>query len=244
MANLRTIVLGMGLASANSLGSASAADVYPTGGGYKDYGYATVWEGPYFGIHGGGAWGSVDVKDHDINYNTFSNGGSGAFGGGTIGWNWQFGQIVYSAELDLGVMDISHTSTDPLDPTVKAHIDSGVYGDIAGRVGYAFDRTLVYAKGGFGFFNGPGTVKSSSIPDETYKTQSFYGWTAGAGLEYKITPNWSIKAEYLHFDVGDDTEHYINGGNPGGARWNTAVSIDTLKAGVNYEILDIREPLK
>ena len=51
--------------------------------------------------------GNLDVTDPAGK--TFSNNGSGALYGGTMGYNWQFGRIVYSAELDLGIADASHT---------------------------------------------------------------------------------------------------------------------------------------
>jgi outer membrane immunogenic protein len=211
------------------------------GAGSKDGAYIPLWNGPYFGVHGGAGWGTVDVTDADgfRGFNTFQNNGSGAFGGGTLGWNWQFGSVVTSAEIDLGVTDVSHSTADPLSPAVTAHMDTGVYGDITGRIGYAAGGGLIYAKGGFGFFNGSATVKAAQI-DTSFKSQSFTGWTLGAGVEYKITPSWSVKAEYLHFDFGSQEVHFIHGG----FRWDNTVSLDTVKAGLNYEVLEIPAPLK
>jgi outer membrane immunogenic protein len=239
MLHFRYALMGVTLTSALALASANAADL-SYGGEMKDPVYSPLWNGPYFGVHGGYASSSIDVKDKDIVGNTFSNDGTGGFGGGTIGWNWQFGHIVYSAEMDLGVNDVSHTSADPASPGVSGHIGSGVYGDIAGRVGYAFDRTLVYGKGGFGFFNGDATVRDSVVPDVSFKSQSFTGWTLGGGLEYKVTPTWSVKAEYLHFDLGDQQVHFVNSGT----RWDNSITIDTVKAGVNYHIVNSYVPLK
>src|SRR3979490_1100642 len=71
-------------------------------------------------FHGGYASSSVGVADIDGKGNTFSNDGSGAFGGGTIGYNWLFGHVVYGAEIDLGVLDVAHTSIDPALTTVSA----------------------------------------------------------------------------------------------------------------------------
>ncbi len=222
---------------------AHAADIYAGGGGYKDPGYAELWNGPYFGIHGGGAWSNVTVKDAD-NYsgsgpNSWRNDGSGAFGGGTWGWNWQFGRCVTSAEFDLGVLDVSHRSPDPVAPAIYAKQDYGFYGDATLRAGYTFDRTLLYVKGGFGWFNGSSTVVDPGV-DQTFKTQSYTGWTAGGGIEYKVTPNWSVKVEYLHFDFGDEEAKFVAAGT---LTINSA-SLATVKAGVNYEIVNSYTPLK
>jgi outer membrane immunogenic protein len=78
------------------------------------------------------------------------------------------------------------------------------------RVGYAFDRTLVYATGGVAFGkvsfsntdlefapNGAGFGTEASAASQTK-----VGWAAGAGLEYGLTPNWIVSAEYLHVDLG------------------------------------------
>jgi opacity protein-like surface antigen len=234
---LRNLCLGVTLIGVLALGPAHAADV-SYGDGLKDVGYLAIWNGPYFGVHGGGAWSSSNVTDVTVNGNTFGNDGSGAFGGGTIGYNWQFGRMVYSAEVDLGVLNVSHSAADPIVAGTVARQGAGVYGDITGRIGYAFDRTMIYAKGGFGFFNGDTRV--TSLTDYTYKSNSYTGWAAGAGVEYKMTPAWSVKVEYLHFDVGDTQIANIGNGN----RWNASMSLDTVKAGVNYEIIDTPAPLK
>jgi outer membrane immunogenic protein len=229
MRKLRLTVFGLAMAgSAFALPSANAADVYS--GGSKDplYASAPLWNGFYFGAHVGEVWGNLDVTDPAGK--TFSNDGSGALGGGTMGFNWQFGHVVYSAELDLGVADAGHSR-------LGSTIDEGVYGDITGRVGYAFDRTLLYAKGGFGFYNGNATIAVGG--DVSPKSQSFTGWTLGAGIEYKLTPAWSLKAEYLHYDFGGEPVTLASG-----ARYDNALTLDTIKAGVNYHVVDTYVPLK
>jgi outer membrane immunogenic protein len=229
MSKLCLKILGGALTSALALTSASAADLYNPG--FKDDpGFTAIWQGFYAGVNGGGAWGHLDVTGA----RAFSNDGSGAFGAGTLGYNWQRGNWVWGGELDIGVADIGHTSSAG---DVRSQLDTGVYGDITARVGYAFGRTLVYAKGGFAFFDGAATV---STPDETsVKSRSFTGWTAGAGLEYTLTPTWSVKTEYLHFDLGDEDVSL-----PTTGRWNNSLSFDTVKFGVNYHVLDTQTPLK
>lgn len=86
------------------------------------------------------------------------------------------------------------------------------FGTVRGRFGYAWDRFLVYGTGGYawahqeinrtqqiGTINGatPGTVESTSSITS--------GWTAGGGLEWAITPNWSFRAEYLHLDFASQS---------------------------------------
>jgi outer membrane immunogenic protein len=71
------------------------------------------------------------------------------------------------------------------------------------------------------------------------------GWTAGAGLEYLFAPNWTLKAEWLRYDLGSATysNGTLNGILTGSSTINfTDVSSSTVKftgdiarAGVNYK---------
>ena len=70
-----------------------------------------------------------------------------------------------------------------------------------GRVGYAFDRFLPYVTGGGAY----GDIKATSrtgagvaVPT----SESNFGWTFGAGLEYAFLGNWTAKLEYLYVDLG------------------------------------------
>ena len=72
-----------------------------------------------------------------------------------------------------------------------------------GRFGYAFDRVLIYGKGGAAFtrdklnaeLTGPFAGTATGSFDRT-------GWVAGAGIEHRWTRNWAVKLEYLHYDLG------------------------------------------
>jgi len=87
------------------------------------------------------------------------------------------------------------------------------FGTIRARLGWAFDHFLVYATGGFAFggnnSSGGGAINYwapitplSSTPDATFyvgrSSTDDWGWTIGAGAEYAITNNWTIKGEYLY----------------------------------------------
>jgi outer membrane immunogenic protein len=189
------------------------------------------WAGFYIGGHVGGAWGTTDVTDFDEVIGKFKNNSSGAFGGGTIGYNFQTGNWVYGAEVDLGAMGLSHSTTQPGTTVIVSHIDSSFYMDATARLGYAYDKALFYAKGGYAFFDGP--VSITDIPETTVKASGLNGWTVGGGIEYKFAPAWSVKAEYQFFDFGTSglnivdspvvTDHYDN-----------KLTVQTVKAGVNY----------
>lgn len=238
-AGLAGLTFGSALVLASAAGN--AADMYRgDAGGYKDgpaYAPVTSWTGFYLGGHVGASWGDVDYRD------PFFGKGSGykgnysvdtkVFGGGQLGYNFQRGNFVYGVEIDLGYLNASGEA-DPF--KFKYSTTSGFYGDFTGRLGYAMDRTLIYAKGGAAVLNPDAKVHYN--PGSYSSSDAIWGWTAGGGVEYLLSPKWSIKGEYLHFEF-DSAEVVTSGGT---TRFDP--TIDTVKFGVNYHVGYGYEPLK
>jgi outer membrane immunogenic protein len=168
--------------------------------------------------------------------------GDGFLIGGTLGYNYQIGQVVFGLEGDLSYIDLGQSrfgGTSPLSVTLKQ--DMNYFGTVRGRLGYTFDRFLVYATGGLAFAD----TKSSTaigIPGSAWagsKSDTRFGWTLGAGVEYAITNNWSAKVEYLYYDLGkqDYSSPLISGPGLGAAVFGTTKSENRgniVRAGVNY----------
>ncbi len=102
---------------------ANAADLYAgAGGGLKDapfYAPAPAWAGFYFGANVGGAWGDLRATDVDgydgINVSAgdkWTNSTSGVLGGGQVGYNFQYGNVVFGPEADFGGIDLWHSRLD------------------------------------------------------------------------------------------------------------------------------------
>ena len=130
----------------------------------------------------------------------FSNGQSndGFVGGGQIGYNYQFtpgSGVVVGIEADAQYVDFGRSRNNSIltpgftavpgvtfvDPRGTASLD--YFGTVRGRLGYAFDRTLVYGTGGFAYGSGGGRdfgLTNSSRDD--FQT----GWAAGGGIEYAL----------------------------------------------------------
>jgi opacity protein-like surface antigen len=224
-------------------GTASAADVYS--GSLKDgpvY-LANTWTGFYIGGHFGAAWGRDKVRDLDdfVLQGSITKNDTGASGvyGLQTGYNWQRGNIVFGVEIDLGALDLNHRQNILFNDT-NASLNSGIYGDVTGRLGYSFGQSLIYAKGGFAFFDGKADVLDNGSARDT---NTFTGWTVGGGLEYALNPGWSVKAEYLHFDF--DKENSTIAFSSGDVfRFSHDLTVDTVKAGLNYHLGHGFEPLK
>jgi outer membrane immunogenic protein len=172
------------------------------------------WTGLYVGINGGGAWGNSQAS---VPFPSGSFDTSGGLVGGTVGYNWQMGQIVFGLE---GDADWSGIKGSAACAGTNCETRNDYLATIRGRVGYAFDRFLPYVTGGAAFGNVKNTVAGIGSTD-----QSNVGWTVGGGLEYAISGPWSIKAEYLYVDLGDS-------GSVLGSTSNFHENV--VRAGLNY----------
>lgn len=203
------------------------------------------WTGFYVGVHGGYAGGDLSVSDTNggVAPGPFDYRTRGGFGGGQAGYNFQTGNLVLGIEGDFSYLANSGKGIIG-SANAAAHQDltlgSGMLADVTGRVGFAAGPVLLYAKGGAAWFTGSAGQATTNPGYATTGTGQFSGWTAGAGAEYKLTQNISIKAEYQHFDFGSRDGYQTNVGDlssPIGYRFNNSTSLkfDTVKAGVNYQ---------
>ena len=139
----------------------------------------------------------------------------------------------------------------------------GLYGDITGRLGYAVDRVLFYAKGGAAFLNVD--IKANYIgqncstarncylhPNAPVNASTFnfeqsdtlWGWTAGGGIEYALSQEWSVKVEYQHFDFGSTSFRHDGTFDIPGTPWRSTLkgeaeisqTVDAVKVGVNFHL--------
>lgn len=233
-------------------GAASAADLAVRAAPV----YAPVfnWSGCYIGGYVGGAWTAENVKVLDVNgYNFLPldywsyDTDSSFIGGGTLGCNWQpvGSPFVIGLEGEVGAINIKGTGYDPYDPFLSINSTTKIgdwYGMITGRLGYAWDRVLVYAKGGVAFLDVETTVTDPIVNPGFIATnkESVATWTIGAGLEYAFNWNWSLKAEYMFIGLdnynacGFDAAG-VGSFGVGSYCWNHDVEgIHTAKVGLNY----------
>jgi outer membrane immunogenic protein len=156
----------------------------------------------------------------------FGDHNGGFIGGGQIGYNWQFNNWLAGFETDIQGLSSNKGGNSgtvvvpspafpafPLTETFNNQNRVDWLGTVRGRLGWlATPAFLIYGTGGLAY----GGVKASTAinqmiapPDPSIPASGFggvsetrAGWTAGGGFEWMFAPNWSVKAEYLFFDLG------------------------------------------
>jgi outer membrane immunogenic protein len=173
------------------------------------------WSGVYVGAHLGAAWGDVDWSGPAVT--RFVDGGrvsheldDGSLAGAHLGFNHQFGRWVGGAEVSLSGGDMEGSSENEIlgggDITTRTEIDKLFLATV--RLGYAWDRTLAYVKGGYasaevnlraaGEIDDVGEIAFSSSERQE-------GFTIGGGLEYALTNRVLLGLEYNRVDLGNAT---------------------------------------
>jgi outer membrane immunogenic protein len=216
-----------------------------------------TWTGFYVGVNAGAVFSTIDTTVSGTAANTianvaalrrpasFSQDKTGFIGGAQVGYNYQIGQIVLGAEADFQYTDTKKTSsflgTSGATSVFRSEMD--YLGTVRARVGYAFDRFMVYGTGGLAYADvkNRATFFSAAIPAQIdylgNRSDTQVGYTVGGGLEYAFTNNLSAKVEYLYYDLGkkNNPVNLTAAGPAGGsyvARNETTGHI--VRAGLNY----------
>jgi outer membrane immunogenic protein len=183
------------------------------------------------GINGAGAdwgcdqwatFGSVNAKD------------TAGLAGIEIGYDWQSRYAVFGVAADWSWTGLKKTVTGGSGSTsYQAKINW--LASFRGRAGLAVDATLIYLTGGLALAGAKDTVLFNFVDTfgAVQADDTRWGWVVGAGVEHRFSPNWSVKFEYLHYELQEQT---IAGVTPSDrqVRYRFDSSIDVARVGVNY----------
>jgi outer membrane immunogenic protein len=209
-----------------------------------------TWTGVYLGGDIGYAWGAnnnsrVTLVGPRGNVFVGNVGGgtiNGVVGGAHVGYNYQFGPVfgtgafVAGLEGDVEGSSLSRTVTIPFGfftgTTLSA--SANVSGSIRGRVGIAFDRVLLYATGGAAF---GGFESSINVPGFGFfqRNSTRAGYTVGGGLEYAITNNWSVRAEYRYTNFGSLVNNGVFNASTTPFLFSRQVATNAVRVGFSYK---------
>jgi outer membrane immunogenic protein len=182
---------------------------------------------------------------------------AGLLGGVQAGFNLQSGAFVYGVEGDLSWTGMKEDSLSKLgtfrhldcwydvykEIDLKAHTEVNWIATLSGRVGYAIDRVLIYAKGGVAFadqdYNWIVTKGSHELATAKF-SDTRTGWIVGGGAEWALGHNWSAKLEYNYMDFGTETLNVgasvcLNGQcSKKDVRVDIEEHMHVVKLGINY----------
>jgi outer membrane immunogenic protein len=212
------------------------------------------WNGFYIGGQAGYAFGRNAINlTPDANFEpAFANGTipgtladnpRGVLGGIEYGTNWQFGRTVFGLESDLSFGNIKSSQTNVTTAITVGEQKLSWFNTTRARAGYTVtDNVLLYATGGLasaranvsssvttpGLCGGVGNCPAGSA------SKILWGWTVGGGLEYGVG-RWSVKAEYLRYDLGNLNYNMTDPTAPGAfIATSTKFSGHIVRAGLNY----------
>ena len=163
--------------------------------------------------------------------------------GGQVGYNYQFtpgSGIVVGVEGDVAFSDIHNRAGIDVPGfgggTLVAKTD-GLFATARGRVGYAFDRFMVYGTGGYAYTDATiGLGAYNGLGAGVLYGKSTYGldgYVVGGGIEAALFGNWTAKAEYQYADFDAKVGRFVS--TAGTAPVAAKLDVHLLKVGVNYK---------
>ena len=197
------------------------------------------WSGFYIGANGGwgqsrNCWDFVGVAGTVIGDGCRER--SGGLVGGQIGYRWQANQWVFGLEAQGDWADLSSQRVSIIAPAFSTRTTTDGIGLFTGQIGYAWNASLLYVKGGAAVTSNRFSILSTLTGAELASAGATrWGGTAGVGWEYGFAPNWSAGIEYDHLFMGDANNSF-SVANPivAGALNRISQDVDMVTLRINY----------
>ena len=189
------------------------------------------WSGGYVGLQGsaGASYGAFDFGSTTVGARTvpaFRTGdatgsrdlgqdATTAVGGLFGGWTWQTGPWAYGLEADLSAANLKRPVSlatrgfgyEALDPDLSLiRVKTDLYGSLRARLGYSFERYLVYASFGLAGANARYLATYPDLAGDAVAAraeQAHLGFTLGAGVQFAVHPNLALGIDYRYLDLGE-----------------------------------------
>ncbi len=161
----------------------------------------------------------------------------GFLGGVQGGYNYQVGRWVFGVEGQVSWTDMKGSAhwLEPggaVSPAFTAHTDIHWLTSLTGRLGVAWDRALLYAKGGAAWIDEGHWQEDNGVPQTPVVSGTRTGWTVGGGIEYAFWDHWSAKIEYNYMDFGSHRYFFAIAD---GRFSDIEQKVQIVQAGINYK---------
>ena len=228
---MRRVAAGIALGIFVQSQSAGAADVASAILKAKTVPPLHDWSGLYFGAHAGFSRGHSDASMGTL---TRSPNSGGLIGGAQVGYNIQLpSRLTFGLEADMTFPNYQESNSVIATlglPTATATELIDYVGTVRARVGYAQGRWLPYVTGGLAYA-GERFLNQLPSGDSEKQLHLRLGWAAGAGVEYAIAPDWSVRLEYLYSRFNDASIAFEHA-----PRYQSTLDFQSLRVGLNRHI--------
>lgn len=188
------------------------------------------WTGVYFGGHLGGGYAASSWSDPITGAGSDAfNSGIGFLGGAQIGADLQMNSLVFGVEGDFSWTNLKGSGTDSAGEAINTNTQWT--STVTGRIGAAFDRLLLYGKGGLALARDRSSLTDLGGNSATANVTRT-GWTAGVGLEYALDDRWSAKLEYDYLGFGSQAFNFTTPLEA--VSTNANLNVQEVKAGLNF----------
>jgi len=204
------------------------------------------FSGLYAGVILGPQFGNSSFTTGSLGYNadndTWTFDQTGLNAGAGFGYGIHLNSFVFGPEIELGYLSARGAGAQPSSPGLDTigRSKNDVYAAFRGRVGYDLGRYLVFATGGAILSNHTSEIVDScniapcgGTKVSASKTDTVWGYTVGGGVEHLFSCGWSVKLEYLYFNLGSQS---LSGTTNLGTAydWTSKSSGNIIRGGVNY----------
>jgi outer membrane immunogenic protein len=202
------------------------------------------WSGFYIGANGGWSGDRTCWTNNATSVDVGCGSGNGGVAGGQIGYRWQASNWVFGLEAQGDWANLKSSNLSLVDARVTNQSQVNAFGLFTGQAGYAWNNALLYVRGGAAVaadkYNGLGTA-TGIVFDRASETR--WGGTVGAGVEFGFAPNWSAGVEYDHLFMGSANDTFISTGMGSNNRVaagaverivNIRQNVDMVTARINY----------
>ncbi|HYC16695.1 MAG TPA: carbohydrate porin [Pseudolabrys sp.] len=195
------------------------------------------WRGFYFGGHVGYGRANGDISVRDPGLQNANPTLGGLFGGLQFGYNYVFpSRFMIGAEAD-----ISFPNAYPSDALIwRGTTSRSIFAEqldyiatLRARFGYAFDRTLLYATGGFAASSGHFVRTDPTSGNDEVHPGTRYGWAVGGGAEFAFQKNWTARLEYLYSHFGSTDVMFMTG-----AQYASRFDTHMVRLGLNRRLAE------
>lgn len=191
------------------------------------------WSGWYAGGHIGYATGEMNSTLSAGSPPGANQSFGSLYGGLQAGYNYVLpSRLLLGIEADVSFPNFLEDGLASTRATARGNVTDQIddIGTLRGRLGYAFDRWLVYGTGGFAWSQARLVETPGLVDDADTVERNRTGWSLGIGTEVAIAADWTARLEYIYDHFGN-----VSASFPSGTQYQSAFDLQMLRLGLNYK---------